>query len=86
MSRSRRSPRLTHDQRIVLLALAAAAPGALTALIMLWTGDYTPKVQWTLTVIIGGVLLGFLSAVRTRVVTPLQTTANLLSALREGDF
>jgi two-component system nitrogen regulation sensor histidine kinase NtrY len=86
MSRSRRSPRLTHDQRIVLLALAAAAPGALTALIMLWTADYTPKVQWTLTVIIGGFLLGFLSAVRTRVVTPLQTTANLLSALREGDF
>jgi two-component system nitrogen regulation sensor histidine kinase NtrY len=86
MSRSRRSPRLAHDQRIVLLALAAAAPGALTALIMLWTGDYTPKVQWTLTVLIGGFLLGFLSAVRTRVVTPLQTTANLLSALREGDF
>jgi two-component system, NtrC family, nitrogen regulation sensor histidine kinase NtrY len=86
MARSRRSPRLTHDQRIVLLALAAAAPGALTALLILWTGDYTPKVQWTLTVIIGGFLLGFLSAMRTRVVTPLQTTANLLSALREGDF
>jgi two-component system nitrogen regulation sensor histidine kinase NtrY len=86
MSRSRRSPRLTHDQRIILLALAAAAPGVATALIMLWTGDYTPKVQWTLTVLIGGFLLGFLSALRTRVVTPLQTTANLLSALREGDF
>jgi two-component system nitrogen regulation sensor histidine kinase NtrY len=86
MSRSRRSPRLTHDQRIILLALAAAAPSALTALIILWTGDYTPKVQWTLSVVIGGFLLGFLSALRTRVVTPLQTTANLLSALREGDF
>jgi two-component system nitrogen regulation sensor histidine kinase NtrY len=81
-----RPPRLTHDQRILLLALAAATPGTAMSLIVLWTGDYTPKVQWTLTVLIGGCLLGFLSALRTRVVTPLQTTANLLSALREGDF
>ena len=81
-----RPPRLTHDQRILLLALAAAAPGTAMSMIVLWTGDYTPKVQWTLTVLIGGCLLGFLSALRSRVVTPLQTTANLLSALREGDF
>jgi two-component system nitrogen regulation sensor histidine kinase NtrY len=80
------TPRLTHDQRIVLLALAAAAPGILISLIVIWTGDYTPKVQWTVTVLIVCVLFGFLSALRTRVVTPLQTTANLLSALREGDF
>ncbi len=79
-------PRLTHDQRILLLALAAAAPGTLISLIVLWTHPYTAKVQWTLTVIILGALLGFLSAVRNRVVVPLQTTANLLSALREGDF
>jgi two-component system nitrogen regulation sensor histidine kinase NtrY len=78
--------RLTHDQRIVLLALAAAAPGTLMSLVVLWTGDYSPKVQWTLTVVFGGCLLGFLSALRSRVVVPLQTTANLLSALREGDF
>jgi two-component system nitrogen regulation sensor histidine kinase NtrY len=81
-----RPPRLTHDQRIVLLALAAAAPSTIMSMIVLWTGDYSPKVQWTLTVVIGGFLLGFLSALRNRVVTPLQTTANLLSALREGDF
>ena len=81
-----RPPRLTHDQRIILLALAAATPGTVMSMIVLWTGDYTPKVQWTLSVLIGGCLLGFLSALRSRVVTPLQTTANLLSALREGDF
>jgi two-component system nitrogen regulation sensor histidine kinase NtrY len=79
-------PRLTHDQRIVLLALAAAAPGTIMSLVVLWTGSSTPKVQWTLTVVIVGFLLGFLSAMRTRVVLPLQTLANLLSALREGDF
>ncbi|HEY8548337.1 MAG TPA: ATP-binding protein [Vicinamibacterales bacterium] len=79
-------PRITHDQRIVLLALGAAAPGTIFSLVILWTGDYTPKVQWTLTVLLLGCLIGFLSAVRTRVVLPLQTLANLLSALREGDF
>jgi two-component system nitrogen regulation sensor histidine kinase NtrY len=79
-------PRLTHDQRIVLLALAAGAPGTIMSLVVLWTGTSTPKVQWTMTVVIVAFLLGFMSALRTRVVLPLQTLANLLSALREGDF
>jgi nitrogen fixation/metabolism regulation signal transduction histidine kinase len=79
-------PRLSHDRRVLLLALAAAAPGAITSLVILWTGDYTSKVQWTLTVLIVGCALGFAAAVRTRVVMPLQTISNLLAALREGDF
>jgi len=44
--------RLSHDRRILLMAFASALPGALISLIFLWTGDYTPKVQWTLTVLI----------------------------------
>ena len=52
----------------------------------LWFGDYEPKVQWTLTLLILGFWLGFGAAARHRVVRPLQTMANLLSALREGDF
>ena len=64
----------------------AGLPGALTSLIILWTGDYTPKVQWTLTVVILGFLLGFAASLRSRVVLPLQTLANLLAAMREDDF
>ncbi len=78
--------RPTHDQQIFLFAILAAAPGALTSLIILWTGDYTPKVQWTLTVVILGFLLGFAASLKNRVVLPLQTLANLLAAMREGDF
>jgi PAS domain S-box-containing protein len=78
--------RLTHDQQILLLVLAAGLPGAVTSLAILWTGDYTPKVQWTLTVLIAGCLLGFAVSVRSRVVLPLQTLANLLAAMREDDF
>ena len=78
--------RLRFDQRILLLALAAGFPAALVALILLWTGPYTPKVQWTLTVLIVGVWTGCSFSVRHRVVLPLQTLSNLLAALRESDF
>jgi nitrogen fixation/metabolism regulation signal transduction histidine kinase len=81
-----REPRLSHDRRILLMALASASPGAIISLIFLWTGDYTPKVQWTLTVVIVAFCLGFAFALRERVVLPLQTLSNLLAALGEGDF
>ena len=74
------------DQQIFLLALGAGGPGAITALWILWTEPYTPKVQWTLTVVILSALFGLAASVRTRVVVPLQTLANLLAALREDDF
>ena len=81
-----REPRLSHDRRILLMAFASAAPGAVISLIFLWTGDFTPKVQWTLSVLIVTVCLGFALALRERVVLPLQTLSNLLAALGEGDF
>jgi two-component system, NtrC family, nitrogen regulation sensor histidine kinase NtrY len=77
---------LRHEHRILLLTLAAAFPGALVALILLWSGDFTLKVQWTLTVVIAGVWWGFALAAQGRVVRPLQTLSNLLAALREGDY
>src|ERR687890_335283 len=84
---SPRQPRLSHDQRILLMAFASALPGAMISLIFLWwTGDYTPKVQWTLSVLIVTFCLGFAFALRERVVLPLQTLSNLLAALGEGDF
>jgi two-component system, NtrC family, nitrogen regulation sensor histidine kinase NtrY len=81
-----REPRLSHDRRILLMAFASALPGAAISLIFLWTGDYTPKVQWTLTVLITTFFLGFAFALRERVILPLQTLSNLLAALGEGDF
>jgi nitrogen fixation/metabolism regulation signal transduction histidine kinase len=83
---SARDSWLRFDQRILLLALAAGLPAAIVALILLWTGDYTPKVQWTLTVGIVSVWTGCSFSVRRRVVLPLQTLSNLLAALRESDF
>src|SRR5262252_1697288 len=77
---------LSHERRILLMAVTAGLPGSLVALSLLWAGDYTPKVEWTLTVLIVGLWSGFALAVRRRVVFPLQTVSNLLAALREGDY
>jgi nitrogen fixation/metabolism regulation signal transduction histidine kinase len=85
MDPSRLKP--VHEGRIVLLALAAGLPGVATSLIILWwLGDYSSKVQWTLSVLIVGAWWGFAAAVRERVASPLRTLANLLEAMREGDY
>ncbi len=78
--------RLTHDRRVFLLALAATLPAMATSLILLWTGEFTPKLRWTLTVVLVGAFLAFTQALRERVVRPLQTVSNLLAAMREEDF
>ena len=75
-----------HETRILLLALAAGLPGVATTMLILWLGDYQPKVQWTLTVLIIGAWWGFAAAVRERVASPLRTLASLLEAMREGDY
>src|SRR5438105_6428739 len=75
-----------HEQRMRLLALGAGLPAVIVALVLLWLADYTPKVQWTLTVLILGVWWTCASAIRERVASPLRTLANLLEAMREGDY
>ncbi len=78
--------RVSHDLRIFYYALAAGLPAIVTSMWIVWTGDYTSKAQWTLTVLIGGCWLGFSFSLRERVVQPLQTLSNLLAALGEGDY
>jgi two-component system nitrogen regulation sensor histidine kinase NtrY len=78
--------RLSHDRRLFLMALLAGFPGVVVSMILLWRGDFTPRVQWTLTVVIVGVWLGLVSEIRQRVVFTLQTLSNILAALREGDY
>lgn len=81
-----RKQHLNHERRVFVMSLMAGLPGALVALILLWSGDHSAKVEWTLTALILCCWLGFSFALRGRVVMPLQTLSNLLAALREGDF
>src|SRR5436309_3861146 len=81
-----RRRRMTHDRRVLLMALLAGLPGSLLALGLLWFGDHTPRVQWTCTVLVVCLWWGFAFALQDTVVRPLQTLSNLLAALREEDF
>ena len=78
--------RLRFDQHAVALALGAALPALAAALVLLWTGDYSAKVQWTVTTLLAAVAAACLVSLRVHVVTPLQTLANLIAAMREDDF
>jgi PAS domain-containing protein len=82
----RRSAHLSHDARVFALALAGGLPAVATALVLLHLGDYAARVQWTLGGFVVCVWLATAAAVRVRVVRPLQTLANLIAALREGDY
>ena len=77
---------LTYDRRVLLMALLAGLPGTLVAILLLWFGDYSPKLRWTLTLLVGIGWLAVAWSLRERVVFPLQTLSNLLAALREEDF
>src|SRR5690242_3605862 len=77
---------LSHERIIFLQVLLAGLPAVIVAMCYLWLGDATPKAQWTLSLVVLGFWLGCAAAVQNRVVRPLQTMANLLSGLREGDF
>ncbi len=81
-----RKRRPAHEQIVFYYTLLGGLPATIIAFTLLLTGDFTPKVQWTLGLLMTGFWLGYALAVRERVVRPLQTMANLLTALREGDF
>jgi two-component system, NtrC family, nitrogen regulation sensor histidine kinase NtrY len=77
---------LLYERRILLLALAAGLGSTAVAVILLWTGGYSSKVQWTLTVLMVLAWLSFGFSAQNRVIFPMRTLSNLLAALREGDF
>jgi len=75
-----------HERRVFWLALLGGFPAVALALGLLWFGDYTPRTQWTLTMLVAGVWLACATIVREHVVRPLQTVSNVLAALRERDY
>ncbi len=86
MTERRKRPPLSHERRVLGLALLAGLPGSLLALLLLFTGDHTPRTQWTLGLFVVLFWMGFAFAVENSVVRPLQTLSNLLAAFREEDF
>ncbi len=75
-----------HDTRVLLLALLAGLPGVLSTAILLAAKGFSGRAQWTLDLLVVLFWLGFGFAARGRVAGPLRTLANLLEAMREGDY
>src|SRR6202162_5589867 len=78
--------RFSHQGKLTWLILGAVAPAVVILMLILWFGDFSAQVQWTLTLLIVVFGAAFISAARDHVVHPLQTMSNLLAALREGDY
>ncbi|HXY41714.1 MAG TPA: ATP-binding protein [Vicinamibacteria bacterium] len=82
----KRPPRLAHDRRIQLLALAGALPALLLCAVLLWTSGLSTQTRWTLFALTALGALAAAGAARQAVARPLQTLSNLLGAMREEDF
>lgn len=77
---------LTFERRLLILALCAGLPALLTAGIVLIRAEYSAGTVWTLITVLVLCWLGFALAVRERVAYSMRTLANLLGAVRDGDF
>jgi len=76
----------SHERRITLLALAAGAPALAVALVVLWTGSFAARTQWTVTIVLVVFAIIITLSLREQVVRPLQTLSNMLAAIREQDY
>jgi two-component system nitrogen regulation sensor histidine kinase NtrY len=81
-----RKTRLKFEKRVTLLSLAAGFPGIALCAFLLWHGNYSAQVQWTVDLLLTLLWLGISFNLKQRIVRPLQTLSNILAAIREGDF
>jgi nitrogen fixation/metabolism regulation signal transduction histidine kinase len=78
--------KLSHDARVLVLALVAGLPAVIVSVVLLAINNYSGRAQWTLDLLILCSWLAFAFAARSRVAGPLRTLASLLEAMREGDY
>jgi nitrogen fixation/metabolism regulation signal transduction histidine kinase len=86
MSGPGKTRRGRYDQRVLLLAILAGAPGVLLAAGLILPGRGAQAGLLAALVLALVLWLGFAAATQEAVVRPLQTLSNLLGAMREGDF
>ncbi|HET9424112.1 MAG TPA: ATP-binding protein [Gemmatimonadaceae bacterium] len=85
MTRGPRGP-ARYETQVTRLALLTGLPGVALSLFLLWSGDASPRLLWTVGLLLGGTWLVATVMLRERVIRPLQTLSNMLAALREGDY
>jgi two-component system nitrogen regulation sensor histidine kinase NtrY len=85
-NRSVRKPRWPFERRVALFAALMAAPGLFASAVFLWLQPWSTESKLSL---LGAGLLACLLigiALHDHIVRPLQTLANVVGALREGDY
>lgn len=75
-----------YERRIVLTAVLALAPVALAALLLVWAGDFSTKVRWTVLACIAVGAFVSTYVLHEQLVFPLRTISNIITALREEDY
>ncbi len=78
--------RLKYENRLLLWAALAAAPGLALSGWLLWTSAFSIWTKITLTLLAAGCWTLAAHGLRERVVRPLQTISNVLAGLREEDY
>lgn len=78
--------RVPFQTRIVLLALGGGLPAILLAFVLIRDLDMPASLHRLIVVVLLAVWLGFAAAVYRATVEPLRSIANLLEALRGGDY
>ena len=74
------------ERSVTWLVLAGGAPAVAVALVLVWRADFAPEVRWTIAAAVASAWLIATSVARQLVTRSLQLVANLLGALREGDY
>jgi len=77
---------VSYQRRIPALALAAGLPALAVALVFVWRAAWPPWAHVTVTVLLAGPWLGLAALLRSQLIRPLQTMANVLAAYRGGDY
>ncbi len=82
----KRGGRLPFERRLTVLTLLCGLPAVALCVFLLWYGDYSGRLQWTIDLLLVVVWLSIAFNLKHRVIRPLQTLSNILGALREGDY
>src|ERR1051326_2718688 len=78
--------KLSFDARILLMTLLISLPGAIVALLLIWLGDHSLELKWTVTLFIAVAWAIGSSMLHAQVIRPMQTLSNMVAAIREEDF
>src|SRR5688500_2883556 len=77
---------MNYERRVQFTAIAALAPVVAAALILVFTGDFAPRVRWTVLFFVSIALFVATYVLREQLTYPLRTLSNLITALREEDY